>query len=500
MMTAPATESGMTLGEMFGADVPPREAQVFVADIVLDSRRVTKGALFIAIPGGRGHGLDFLRQALDAGAAAVVWEPTEGRPAPLIAPPAVCFPIAGLRSRLGDLANRFFGAPSRRARVVGFTGTNGKTTCAHLVASALQFSGRQSGYIGTVGVGQPGRLIASELTTADVIETHRRLAELADLGASAVAMEVSSHALDQGRVAGVRFEAAVFTNLSRDHLDYHGDMDQYGAAKARLFATPGLRWAVANTDDPSGPRMLAVAGAGAGTVSVGSKTVPSADRRLTIREYRATSDGLAVSFDGDWGRLNLVSRLIGGFNVENLALALATLLVLEVPPAEALEALSSAQAPPGRMEVFRPAHAGPAVIVDYAHTPDALAKALEAVRAHCRGQLFAIFGCGGDRDPGKRAEMGRIAETAADVVILTDDNPRSEDGERIIEDIVAGMKTRPTVIRDRGRAITTAFEQAGPADVLLVAGKGHEDYQIVDGERRRFSDREVVERLARGGS
>jgi UDP-N-acetylmuramoyl-L-alanyl-D-glutamate--2,6-diaminopimelate ligase len=500
MMTAPFTETGMTLGELFGADVPSGARDVFVGDITLDSRRVTNGALFIAIAGGKRHGLEFLRQAADAGAAAIAWEPTEEWPGPVIAPPAVCFPVRGIRSRLGDLANRFFGEPSRRARVVGFTGTNGKTTCAHLVASALQDAGYRSGYMGTVGFGLPGRLRASELTTADVVETHRRLAELAGMGASEVAMEVSSHALDQRRVAGIRFEVAVFTNLSRDHLDYHGDMDRYGAVKAQLFAMPGLRWAVVNTDDRWGHRMLSASGSGVGTVSVGSQACAAADRRLIVREYRALAGGLAISFDGDWGQLELTSRLIGRFNVDNLALALATLLVLGVPAGAALDALSSAQAPPGRMEVLRRCPAGPVMVVDYAHTPDALAKALGAVRAHCRGRLFAVFGCGGDRDPGKRAEMGKIASAAADVVILTDDNPRSEDGGRIIDDILAGMDTRPTVIRDRKQAITAAFQQAGPDDVVLVAGKGHEEYQIVGDERRRFSDREVARQLAGGPS
>ncbi len=501
MMAAPSREPAMTLGKLFGEQAPSRHAQLPVRDLALDSRHVTPGAVFIAVPGENRHGLDFLRQAVEAGATAVAWEAPEGISAPVIAPPAVCFPVPGLRSQLGDLADRFFVAPSQRTRVMGFTGTNGKTTCAHLVASALGNSGRKSGYMGTIGVGLPGRLQSSGLTTADVVETHRRLAALADLGATAVAMEVSSHALSQGRIAGVRFEVAVFTNLSRDHLDYHGDMDSYSAAKSRLFSTPGLKWAIANTDDPSGSLMLAAASAGVGTVAVGCQADASADRRLAVRRCQATAEGLVVSFDGDWGSLDLESRLIGRFNAENLALSLATLLVLDVPAAEALDALSRADAPPGRMEVFRAGATGPLVVVDYAHTPDALAKAIEAVRAHCRGRLFAVFGCGGDRDRGKRGEMGRIAETAADVVILTDDNPRSEDGAIIIDDILAGMETRPDVIRDRREAIATAFRRAGgPGDVLLVAGKGHEDYQIVDGERRHFSDREEAGRLTGGGT
>jgi len=354
--------------------------------------------------------------------------------------------------------------------------------------------------MGTVGFGFPGRLQSSELTTADVIESHRRLAGLAGQGASAVAMEVSSHALDQGRVAGVRFQAAVFTNLSRDHLDYHGDMDRYGEAKARLFASPGLKWAIANTDDPSGQRMLSAADGGAVTVSVGTRGCRTTDRALVIRDYQPSEAGLDVSFDGDWGRLDVASGLIGRFNVDNLALALATLLVLGIPPAQAAAALSRAVVPPGRMEVFRIGTAGIAAVVDYAHTPDALAKSLEALREHCRGRLFVVFGCGGDRDRGKRAEMGRVAEAEADVVILTDDNPRSEDGARIIEDIMAGMKSRPEVIRDRRQAIAAALKETMAGDVLLVAGKGHEDYQVVGGERRHYSDREVLTLLAGGVS
>lgn len=500
MMTESVNETGMTLGELFGADTPFRHAPVVVTDIVLDSRRVTRGSLFIAVAGGSRHGLEYLREAVDAGATAVVWDPTEAMDLPVIAPPAVCFPVPGLRSRLGDLADRFFGRPSRRAGVVGFTGTNGKTTCAYLVASALQRTGRVAGYMGTVGFGLPGHLQSSDLTTADVVETHRRLGGLVGQGASAIAMEVSSHALDQGRVAGIAFEAAAFTNLSRDHLDYHGDMDRYGEAKARLFAAPGLKWAIANTDDPSGSRMLAAAGAGASTASVGTRPCSSTDCSLVIRDYRPSEAGLNIRFGGDWGRLEIASGLIGLFNVENLALALATLLVLEVPPPEAAGALSHAEAPPGRMEVFRIGEEEVAAVVDYAHTPDALAKSLEALREHCNGRLFVVFGCGGDRDRGKRPEMGRVAEAAADVVILTDDNPRSEDGARIIEDIATGMRSRPAVIRDRRQAIAAALQEAEAGDILLVAGKGHEDYQIIGAERRHYSDREVLARLAGGES
>lgn len=496
MMAASHQTPQTTIGDLFGADAPEPVRDVAIHDLTADSRQVTAGALFLAVAGGSRHGLEFLREAVEAGASAVAWEPSPEIPGPVVAPPAACFPIEGLRSRLGDIADRFFGCPSHRAEVVGVTGTNGKTTCAHLIASGLGSAGRKTGYIGTIGSGLPDRLQASELTTPDVIETHRRLAEIVDLGADAAAIEVSSHALAQGRVDGVRFKVAAFTNLSRDHLDYHGDMAAYGKAKRSLFAARGLGWAIANTDDPFGARMLEAVEPGAGTIAVGRAEHAAADRRLVLRDLEVLPDGLLLRLGGDWGDLELRSRLIGGFNADNLVLSLAVLLVMGLSPVRAVEALSAIEAPPGRMEVFRGGQSdGVLVVVDYAHTPDALGKVLEAARAHCRGRLLAVFGCGGDRDPGKRPEMGRIAECAADAVILTDDNPRSEDGGRIVADILAGMRTQPRIIRDRQAAIATAIDEAGPGDVVLVAGKGHEEYQIVDGERRCFSDREVVTRL-----
>jgi len=501
MMTASSRVHGLTIGDLFGVDAPPAARQLPVANIAMDSRHVTPGSLFLAVAGERHHGLDFLRQATDAGATAVAWEPSSGETAPVIAPPAVCFPIPGLKSRLGDIADRFFGAPSRVADVLGITGTNGKTTCAHLTASALGLSGRRTGYIGTIGAGFPGHLSVTELTTADVVETHRRLAELIENGARAAAVEVSSHALVQDRVQGVRFKVAAFTNLSRDHLDYHGDMQSYAAAKRKLFTVPGLQWAVANTDDAAGPGMLQAARPGTGKVAVGSQPCPVADRNLVVRGVSSQSDGLTVVLDGDWGEMEVRSRLLGRFNAENLSLALAMLLVMEVPQDAACEVLSRTSAPPGRMEIFRNRDPeGPVVVIDYAHTPDALAKALEAVRAHCRGRVIVVFGCGGDRDPGKRAEMGRVAEAGADTVIVTDDNPRSEDGGRIVADILEGMRGEPRVIRERETAIATAVQEAGPGDIVLVAGKGHEDYQLVGAQRLHFSDRAVAARLTGGAA
>ncbi len=496
MMIARAQSARKTVGDLFGVAAPAEAADMPIADITLDSRLVTPGSLFIAVPGTRGHGLDFLAQAVARGATAVAWEPVDGRSAPVIAPPAVCFPIECLRTRLGHIADRFFGEPSRSMDIVGITGTNGKTTCAHLVATALESLGRPAGYVGTVGAGRPGHLAPSDLTTANVVETHRRLADLKQGGADAAALEVSSHALDQGRVDAVRFRIAAFTNLSRDHLDYHGDMEAYARAKRRLFATPGLEWAIANTDDPAGSRMLGAVRPGTRTLAVGGRRDAGAERALIIRDVRTAPDGLRVMLDGDWGAAHIASPLLGRFNAENLVMATAVLLAMDIDVALAAGALTRALAPAGRMELFRGDPEGAAIVVDYAHTPDALAKAIAAVREHFAGRVITVFGCGGDRDRGKRPQMGRAAEAASDVVILTDDNPRGEDGASIVADIAAGMGGQPQVVRDRSEAIERAWSLAGPGDVVLVAGKGHEDYQIVGGERRPLSDRRIAARLA----
>jgi UDP-N-acetylmuramoyl-L-alanyl-D-glutamate--2,6-diaminopimelate ligase len=495
MMAATTQSQRPTIGDLFGHDAPERARHMEIADITIDSREVSSGSLFLAVAGAERHGLEFLQEAVAAGAVAVAWEPADGFTAPLIAPPAVCFPVPGLGRRLGDIADRFFGQPSRQMDVVGITGTNGKTTCAYLLASSLCRLGRPAGYLGTLGSGFPESLTPARLTTADAIETHRRLSMLADSGATGAAVEISSHALVQHRADGVRFRIAAFTNLSREHLDYHPSMEAYGNTKRSLFEVSGLEWAIANTDDPFGVEMLRAADRDTKTVAVGAAAAPSADRNLVIDEIEFTPQGILLHLDGDWGQVTLKSPLLGEFNAENLALTLAMLLTLAAEPDEARKALSAAHAPPGRMEMFRSSDRAPTIVVDFAHTPDALAKSIAALRSHRKGRVITVFGCGGDRDRGKRPEMGAIAEQASDLVILTDDNPRTEDGDGIIRDIVAGMSRRPHVLRDRRSAILAAYEQASPRDVVLVAGKGHEDYQVVGGQRRPFSDRDVATEL-----
>ena len=498
MMAAQRKDKCITLGELFGDHLAEPLTDREVDNIFSDSRRATSGGLFLARSGAGSHGLDHLGDAMRRGAAYAAWEPVSGVEAPQLSGDVICFAVPNLGARLGEIADRFFGSPSADLDVVGVTGTNGKTSCAWLVAQALEHCGRPSGLIGTLGSGRTGDLTDLGLTTPDAVEVHRALAAIREQGGKAVAMEVSSHALDQSRVDAVRFRIAAFTNLTRDHLDYHGTFEAYAQAKQRLFNAPGLMCAVINCDDPFGRRLLDQVPADVETVCVGHDKKVIADRHVTIAATQSESGGLSIDFDSSWGNGRINSPLWGEFNVDNLALALAILLVLEVPLDEALSALSRTTAPAGRLEVFSSSQengAQPMVVVDYAHTPDALAKALHAVRAHTQGRVGCVFGCGGERDPGKRAEMGEIAERLADFAIVTDDNPRGEDGDQIVAGILAGMSDAPRVERDRESAIRLALSESGAGDVILVAGKGHENYQLVAGERRQYSDRDVVRAL-----
>lgn len=463
-----------------------------VGGLAVDSRRVRPGDVFFAAPGMSADGRTFIREAVARGAAAVVYEAADGfRPGALGADVPL-LGVAGLRARLGTIADRFYGSPSRRLTVIGVTGTNGKTTCSQILAQALDNNAqgaRRCAVIGTLGYGFPGALDPSLHTTPDGITLHRLFAEFLAQGAAYVSMEVSSHALDQGRVNAVAFDVAVFTNLTREHLDYHGDMETYGNVKAALFVFPGLKYAVINADDAFGRTLIERVRGRLAVLSYG----------LAGGEVRALAlhpqpEGLVLQVATPLGKAEIASALLGRFNAYNLLAALATLLALGMDLAEAVTRLGQVRPVTGRAERFGGGR-HPLVIVDYAHTPDALAQVLQALRAHARGRLWCVFGCGGERDRGKRPEMGRIAETLADEVILTDDNPRREDPERIIADILAGMHTAPRVLRDRRAAIAHAITSAAPGDVVLVAGKGHEDYQQLGEERRPYSDRDTVREL-----
>lgn len=481
-----------------GVDVP---ADIGVVDLTLDSRAVQFGGAFIALPGTRTHGIGFAAQAVNAGARAILWEPTPGVAAPRVPDTVLLLAVPNLTAILGTIADRFFGTPSQAVRTVGVTGTNGKTTTAYVIATATQLLGTPAAYAGTIGFGRIDALKTVTHTTPDSITVHRQLAELRAEGVRSLAMEVSSHALDQHRVDGVRFDTAVFTNLTRDHLDYHGTFESYAAAKAKLFAWPELKHAVINADDEFGRQLLSSQAARAQMLTSYSRSASLPDMRNGVRHLFAVRaaagvTGLDITVDGSWGVATLHSRFIGEFNVENLLAALATLLGWNVPFHDALAALERCSPPPGRMETLV-ATGKPLAIVDYAHTPDALEKLLAAARKHTTGKLICIFGCGGDRDPGKRPIMAAVAERLADQVIVTDDNPRTEDGDAIVADIVKGFTApaRALIERDRAAAIAQGIALGKPGDVVLIAGKGHEDYQIVGTERRRFSDREVARAL-----
>ena len=490
MSAAPQSLAGL----LEGLAALPRDVQV--SDLTQDGRAAQPGSAFLAVHGTKEHGLKYAPQAVANGARAVLWEPAPEAVVPDLPSQIVVAPVERLREHASTIADRFFGSPSQTLSVAGVTGTNGKTTCAFLVAQALEAAGRPAAFMGTIGTGRPRALVASALTTGDAITVQRTLAGLKADGAASVAMEVSSHAIDQARVGAVRFRTVAFTNLTRDHIDYHGTMENYGATKARLFTREELVSRVINVDDPFG-RVLAEDPRGRGRLIVTSRGHQSHTRTAAgfVRAMRVelSTRGIELEYDSSWGPGALTSGLIGDFNVDNLLTVIAILLDWELTPEQVSHALARVHAAPGRMETFGGIRA-PLVVVDYAHTPDGLRKALSASRAHCRGRLTVVFGCGGDRDAGKRPLMGEIAAELADAIVVTDDNPRTESPEAIAAGIVTGIPAgHPYRIEhDRGRAIRDTLVDANENDVVVVAGKGHEDYQIYGNERRKFSDQKVV--------
>ncbi len=478
----------MALAELL-PDVAGIPHDLVISGLVQDSREIRAGDAFVAIEGFGVHGLKFVSQARAAGASAILFEP----PAPVDAPaPSDAVAVPHLRARLGELGDRFHGHASESMTVVGVTGTNGKTSIVQLLAQAWSLRGVRCGSIGTLGAGLHGQVVPTGFTTPLVLRLHALLAELRDAGAQSVAMEVSSHALEQGRVDGVHFDVALFTNLTRDHLDYHGDMASYGAAKAALFAWPGLRAAAINLDDDYGRSLLAALPATVRAIGLSSRGEPGA----MLRAEALTLDSTGLRFDlavgGDAWPVH--SPLLGRFNVDNLLAVAGALLALGDAPAEVASTLSRLQPVHGRMNRLGGDGSAPLVVIDYAHTPDALQQALASLRAHAGGRLVCVFGCGGERDTGKRAQMAAITEALADRVIVTDDNPRAENGDAIVADILAGFvdPTRVVVQRDRAAAIALAVGEAGVHDIVLIAGKGHEPYQEIDGVQYAFDDTQVA--------
>jgi UDP-N-acetylmuramoyl-L-alanyl-D-glutamate--2,6-diaminopimelate ligase len=479
----------------------PGAARVVVSGLTLDSRQVRRGDAFVALRGTRTHGIAFAESAVQRGACVVLAErPLAGEllpgagegdalPAALHEVPVLW--IDGLHAQVGEIAARYYERPAESMRIIGVTGTNGKTSCVQLLAQALTFLGHRAASIGTLGAGLHGHLHAGERTTPDAISVQVQLAQFRELGVTHVAMEVSSHALAQDRVGAVDFEIAAFTNLTRDHLDYHGSMEAYGAAKARLFAWPGLQHAVINIDDAFGAQLLAQLAEDVQPLAVSMGGAEGATVNAT--DVQTSGEGLHFALHTPWGSRHVASHLLGRFNVANLLIVSACLGALGEPFERVVAALASLQPVNGRMSRLGGAVGQPLVVVDYAHTPDALEQVLTALRAHCAGRLICVFGCGGERDAGKRPLMGAIAARLADAAIVTDDNPRGEDGTAIVEQIVAGMGARaPQVERDRAKAIHMALAGAHAGDVVLIAGKGHETYQDGALGRHAFDDMAVA--------
>ncbi|MDV2077516.1 UDP-N-acetylmuramoyl-L-alanyl-D-glutamate--2,6-diaminopimelate ligase [Marinobacter xestospongiae] len=467
----------------------PSVFDVTIHGLATDSREVKAGDAFIAVAGARTPADHYVAAAIERGATVVLLD---------VDAPGQCrefhgallVPVPQLKARLGAIADRFFEHPSQRLRLVGVTGTNGKTSVSQYIAQLLNETGTPCGVIGTLGYGMPGRLQTATHTTPDVVTVNRLLGQILAQRGRAAAMEVSSHALDQGRIDNLSMTGAVFTNLTRDHLDYHGSMGAYGAAKAKLFRREELHFAVINFDDPFGRQLYEQLDGQCDRVRY---SLHEAQTELWLTRFQPVTGGFEASVDGQWGSFDISAPLLGAFNASNLLAAMGAVLSLGVPVIRVAQAVERLTPPPGRLESFTGAN-GVQVVVDYAHTPDALANALAALRPHARKRLICVFGCGGDRDAGKRPEMAREAEAAADGVVVTDDNPRSEAPEAIVADILAGFAQpdRVAVVHDRAAAIRQAVALAESGDVVLVAGKGHEAWQETAGQRLPFSDVEQV--------
>jgi UDP-N-acetylmuramyl-tripeptide synthetase len=470
-------------------DVPALLAKlgVYPRRITSDSRRVEPGVAFAAYPGHASDGRSHVPDAIARGASAVLWDSHAFQwdaswQAPHLG-------VDHLQARLGYIADFIYGSPSRRMWMAGVTGTNGKTSCAQWIAQALDMCGRRAAVLGTLGNGLVGALAPASHTTPDVTIFHELLAQFHAAGATAVAMEVSSHGLDQGRVNGAAFDVALFTNLTRDHLDYHKTMAAYGAAKAKLFSWPGLRTAVINADDAFGQSLIDGArkrGQPLLTYGFGAADIAATPASLD-------TSGIVLDVATPWGRATLRAPVVGAFNAQNLLGVLGVLLASDVKLDDAVATLGRITPPAGRMQRIG-GRGKPLVVVDYAHTPDALEQVLTALRPAVPqgGELVCVFGCGGERDPGKRPEMGAIAAAHADRIVVTSDNPRGEDPLGIASAVVHGVREaghrRWSVETDRRVAIASAIAAAKANDIVLIAGKGHETYQEFQGKRTPFSD------------
>ena len=509
MMTAEKMNFSKSLAELLSG-LANIDVSIDVTGVAIDSREVKLGDLFMAYQGTHVNGVDYIDDAIQAGAAAIAID--EDEEINLQSIPVTVVKVVNLRKQAGIIISRFYDEPSKQMQVIGVTGTNGKTTVSYMIAQVLFMLGKQSAVIGTIGQGQFGKVEPTSTTTPDPVKLHSLFSRWRN-EVDSVVMEVSSHALDQGRVAGIEFNTAIFTNLSRDHLDYHRTFKDYADAKFQLFQTSGLKHAVVNIDDAYGVHLIDLLPKNLNIFAYSTKTVQSEINKPKINRNdvsfifceKIETDQLKtkLTIQSPWnnlgGQVTIETGLLGNFNSENILAAFSTLCASGFSAEQVAAALSRFTGIPGRMEYFS-SESSPLLVVDYAHTPDALEKALAALRPYCKGKLFCIFGCGGDRDVGKRAQMGAIAESHADQIILTNDNPRTESEEKIVENILDGVKEKSevTIKYDRSDAIINTFLNASEDDVILIAGKGHETTQQVGSTFLPFSDRELARRLTEG--
>lgn len=474
--------------------LPAEVADVSVSGLCLDHRVLKSGELFFAVKGFSQDGRRFIADAIENGAAAILKDASSEEETISWQNNTPIIPFANLREKISTIASRFYAEPSTKMAVIGVTGTNGKTTCSYLLAQLFSHLGDRSGVIGTLGFGVAEtdnqdvaiNLTDTGMTTADAVATQRILSHLNQEECDSVAMEVSSHSLDQSRVEAVNFSTAIFTNLTRDHLDYHGDMHAYGAAKRKLFISPELKNAVINIDDDFGRRL---------TKAVSSKTnvirysLQNETADVYLKNIQIQQTGMSAELVSPWGSGVLQTQLIGEFNLLNILAVIAATCAQGFELTAVLEKIPTLRAIDGRMERVS-VNSDVQVIVDYAHTPDSLEKALQTIKQQASGKVWCLFGCGGDRDKGKRPLMARVAEKYSDVVIVTSDNPRTESMTDIETDIKKGFENLESVtcISDRADAIAYAIGKAASGDSILIAGKGHEDYQIIGVDRLPFSD------------
>jgi UDP-N-acetylmuramoyl-L-alanyl-D-glutamate--2,6-diaminopimelate ligase len=461
-----------------------------ITDIKNDSRLVVPGDLFIAYPGAIADGRVFIDKAVASGAAAIVYDP-ENMPDSSRLPTTIpCFAIPHLAECLAPIAQRFYNNPSHSLTVTGITGTNGKTTIAYQLAQAHSLLQEKAAYIGTIGQGEVHHLQTQDNTTPDALCLQRLLRQYKEQGIKQVCMEVSSHALSQHRVDGIEFKQALFTNLTLDHLDYHQTMTAYAEAKALLFTNEHLEWVIINQDDKYKDLMLQGVKPEVKKISYGMAD----DADVYAEHWHMDIHGTVLDIDSPWGKHQLKIKALGQFNIYNCLAVFASLMVSGYPVKQVIDVITQLKAAPGRMEIVAES---PYVLVDYAHTPDALENVLSTLSQLKKGNLWVIFGCGGDRDNSKRPIMGRAASVYADTIIVTSDNPRSEDPEQIINEIIEGVsKTKEcNTFINREEAIAYTLSKADKKDIILIAGKGHEAYQQIGATKHVFSDQDVVKKL-----